>query len=90
MRCALDHLGLNVKDELKMLAFYAEMLQLKTERLEEYRTGKVPFPSVRVNEDTVIDLFPKSMWQKESAVGAGWQHLNHFCLALARGEYPVS
>ena len=89
MRCALDHLGLNVTDEQKMLDFYSKVLQLKAERIEEYRTGRVPFPSVRLNEDTVIDLFPKNMRQNEAAVGTGWQQLNHFCLAMAKKDWDT-
>jgi hypothetical protein len=30
----------------------------------EYHAGKVPFPSVRLNADTIIDLFPKISGRK--------------------------
>ena len=52
--------------------------------LQEYRAGMVPFPSVRLNSDTIIDLFPKKMWQKSSTTGQGRSNLNHFCLSLSR------
>ncbi len=58
-----------------------------TERIDEYRAGKVPFPSVRLNADTIIDLFPKKMWQKTDRVGEGRQNLNHFCIALTKGSW---
>ena len=39
MKCIMDHIVLNVEDDEKMIAFYSEVLQLPTERLEEYRAG---------------------------------------------------
>lgn len=82
MQCAMDHIVLNVEDDEKMIAFYTGVLQLAPERLQDYRAGISPFPSVRLNSDTIIDLFPKRMWQKNATVGQGQEHLNHFCLAM--------
>ena len=84
MQCAMDHIVLNVTDINTMISFYSEVLQLKTERLEEFRAGKVPFPSVRLNDDTIIDLFPKEMWQKTAQAGPGRENLNHFCIVLRK------
>ncbi len=84
MDCLLDHIVLNVKDDEKMMAFYAQVLMLKPERLAEYRAGDVPFPSVRLNAATIIDLFPKKMWQKIERSGQGRENLNHFCFALSK------
>ena len=82
MQCLMDHIVLNVEDDEKMIAFYSKVLLLTTERLEEFRAGKVPFPSVRMNSETVIDLFPKKMWHKDNTIENGNNNLNHFCLAL--------
>ena len=82
MECLIDHIALNVEDAEKMLAFYAKVLLFATERLEEYRRGDVPFPSVRLNADTIIDLFPKQMWQKSAGMGQDRGRLNHFCIVL--------
>lgn len=84
MQCLMDHIVLNVEDDAKMIAFYSKVLMLAPERLEEYRAGDVPFPSVRLNSDTVIDLFPKKMWQKSAPTGQGRENLNHFCIALSQ------
>ena len=84
MQCLMDHIVLNVEDEGKMIAFYSSVLELETERLEEYKEGKVPFPSVRLNSNTIIDLFPKKMWQASAAAGQGRDNLNHFCISLGR------
>lgn len=80
----MDHIVLNMDDEEKMVEFYTSVLMLAPERLQEYRNGKVPFPSVRLNEDTIIDLFPKRMWQKGATESAGWNNLNHFCMSMTK------
>ena len=87
MQCLMDHIVLNVEDEEKMITFYSKVLMLEPERLEEYRAGKVPFPSVRLNSDTIIDLFPKKMWEKSAQAGKSHMNLNHFCLALGKESW---
>ena len=82
MQCVMDHIVLNVEDDENMIAFYTGVLQLAPERLQEYRAGTVPFPSVRLNPDTIIDLFPKRMWQKDAPDTLGREHLNHYCMAM--------
>jgi catechol 2,3-dioxygenase-like lactoylglutathione lyase family enzyme len=84
MQCLMDHIVLNVEDDEKMIDFYSQVLMFPTERLDEYRAGKVPFPSVRLNADTIIDLFPKKMWQNSARSGEGRENLNHFCIALSK------
>jgi catechol 2,3-dioxygenase-like lactoylglutathione lyase family enzyme len=85
----LDHIVLNVADIDRSLEFYTQILGLRAERLEEFQAGKVGFPSVRINEGTIIDLFPV-----KNAVAEGMQHgknndvnLNHFCLVVGRQDF---
>jgi catechol 2,3-dioxygenase-like lactoylglutathione lyase family enzyme len=87
MECVMDHIVLNVEDDEKMIAFYSKVLMLTPERLEEYRAGEVPFPSVRLNQDTIIDLFPKKMWQKSARSGKGRENLNHFCVSSSKAAW---
>jgi catechol 2,3-dioxygenase-like lactoylglutathione lyase family enzyme len=87
MKCLMDHIVLNMEDDDRMIAFYSKVLMLQPERLDEYRAGKVPFPSVRLNADTIIDLFPKKMWQKSAKAGEGRDNLNHFCISLSKGSW---
>src|SRR5262249_57552672 len=54
----MDHIVLRVRDVEKSLHFYTEVLGLKPERVEQFKAGAVRFPSVRLNDDTIIDLFP--------------------------------
>lgn len=84
MQCMMDHIVLNVEDDEKMVAFYANVLMFPAERLEEYRSGKVPFPSLRVNADTIVDLFPRKLWEKSARTGAGRENMNHFCISLTK------
>ncbi len=87
MEFLMDHIVLNVEDDEKMVAFYSEVLQMPTERLEEYRAGEVPFPSLRLNPHTIIDLFPKKLWQRTSQQGGGRENLNHFCITISKGDW---
>lgn len=87
MECLMDHIVLNVEDEERMLAFYSEVLMLPTERVAEYRAGEAPFPSVRLNPDTVIDLFPRGLWQEGGALSRGHENLNHFCVVVNKPEW---
>ena len=84
MHYVVDHIVLNVEDEEKMIAFYEKVLMFPSERIEEFRAGNVPFPSVRLNADTIIDLFPKKMWETSARAGNGRENLNHFCVALSK------
>ena len=84
MQCLMDHIVLNVEDDEKMMALYSQVLMLTPERLEEYRSGNVPFPSVRLNADTIIDLFPKKLWQQSALPGQGRENLNHLCISLSQ------
>tara|TARA_B100001245_G_scaffold16000_1_gene10658 strand:- start:477 stop:866 length:390 start_codon:yes stop_codon:yes gene_type:complete len=70
---ALDHIALRVKDAEASLSFYADILGLPTERVELWRDNQVPFPSVRLNPDTLIDLM--------EGVSAG-SDLDHYCLVI--------
>ena len=78
MRTAtLDHVALNVADVDRALVFYHEVLGFDVDRLEEFRAGKVGFPSVRVNPATIIDLMPGG-----PVILEGRHPLNHFAFRL--------
>jgi catechol 2,3-dioxygenase-like lactoylglutathione lyase family enzyme len=81
-----DHLVLRVRDVEASLHFYLDTLGLAGDRVDEWRAGKVPFPSVRITTHVVIDLDGR-----EPPDGS---NMAHFCLeinevaldALARRE----
>ena len=72
---ALDHLVLRVADVERSLAWYTDTLGLQPERVDDWRRGDAPFPSVRVSPDTVIDLIAAAADHTEPNV-------DHFCLAV--------
>jgi len=73
----MDHIVLDVGDIERSMAFYTEVLGLEGERLEAFRKGEVGFPSVRINESTLIDLMSSS---KATSNGIKHRNLNHYCL----------
>jgi catechol 2,3-dioxygenase-like lactoylglutathione lyase family enzyme len=87
LQFSMDHIVLNVEDEEKMIAFYSDVLKFAPQRLEEYRRGEVPFPSVRLNVDTIIDLFPKKIWKHDAGTRRSCENLNHFCVALSKSAW---
>ena len=84
MECLMDHIVLNMEDDEKMIDFYSKVLMLSPERVTEYYAGKVPFPSVRLNAGTIIDLFPKKKGRQTALPGKHNPNLNHFCLSLKK------
>lgn len=85
----LDHIVLNVRDINRSLKFYTEDLALQPERLEEFKSGKVGFPSVRINDDTIIDLFPIKDAGPEARQPSekNNRNLNHFCLVVGQEDF---
>ena len=81
----MDHIVLNVRDMDGVLDFYQNVLGLPAERLAAFRRGEVPFPSVRISADTVIDLFPVA--ESDEATPERTD-LNHFCLVLNEADMP--
>ncbi|MGH7772057.1 MAG: VOC family protein [Candidatus Binatia bacterium] len=84
----LDHIVLNVRDIDRSLYFYTHVLGLKGERVQEFKEGKVGFPSVRINEHTIIDLFPiKGGDGQQESVKKVEGNLNHFCLVVEKEDF---
>ncbi|MFC6067503.1 VOC family protein [Streptomyces ochraceiscleroticus] len=75
---AFDHLVLNVADVERALEFYCGPLGLEPVRVDEWRAGEVPFPSVRVSPTTIIDL----VRAPDDASGSG-RNVDHLCLVVA-------
>ncbi|GHD92845.1 VOC family protein [Streptomyces naganishii] len=71
-----DHLVLNVADIERSLAFYTGPLGLQPVRVEEWRAGKVSFPSVRVSPTTIIDLVTAPAGRPRGS------NVDHICLVV--------
>jgi catechol 2,3-dioxygenase-like lactoylglutathione lyase family enzyme len=68
-----DHLVLNVEDVERSLDFYCGLLGLEPVRVEEWRAGEVPFPSVRISPTAIIDLVRGPR---------GGSNVDHLCLVV--------
>lgn len=78
----LDHIVLRCGDVETTLAWYRDELGLDGVRVDEWRNGEVLFPSVRVNDATILDLIPAEWSDPGGPVGMGG-HLDHLCLCFA-------
>jgi catechol 2,3-dioxygenase-like lactoylglutathione lyase family enzyme len=76
---ALDHLVLVVSDVERALAWYGRHAGLAGVRVEEWRSEEAPFPSLRVDDSTIIDLIPGDP-------GADRGHLDHICFVVPPSE----
>jgi len=77
-----DHLVLRSRDVEASLAWYVERLGLAPVRVDAWRAGQVPFPSVRVDARTIIDIVP-------GGAGDG-RNVDHFCLVADRATVDAA
>jgi catechol 2,3-dioxygenase-like lactoylglutathione lyase family enzyme len=68
-----DHLVLACTDVDTTLAWYLDRLGLEPVRVDEWRTGTAPFPSVRLSADPISDLV---------AGDAADGRLDHICVVV--------
>ena len=89
----LDHIALWVDDPLKSVEFFVEVVGLTALRVDEFRAQQTLFPSVRVSDDSIIDLVPKSAVPMIEAIpgakGTAGHIVNHVCLAMTRAEFEA-
>jgi len=76
-----DHLVLTVADVERSLAFYVDELGLGPERVEAWRRGEVFFPSVRIDDTTVIDLLGPAAPAGDARDAT--RNMDHLCLVVA-------
>ena len=69
----LDHVVVNCADVERSLRWYTDTLGLQPVRVDEWRAGQAPFPSVRIHERTILDLL---------AAPRTGQNVEHVCLVI--------
>lgn len=74
----LDHLVLVVADVERTLDWYSLYAGLEPMRVEEWRREEVFFPSLRVDEATIIDVLPG---RPDGSDERG--HLDHLCFVVS-------
>ena len=72
----LDHVVVNTQDVEHAIHFYRDVLGLEILRIEEFRAGKVGFPSARVSPETIIDIRPVAPGERVTP------NMDHYCLVV--------
>ncbi len=89
----LDHVVLWTADPKQSVDFYTRVVGLSPLRLEEFEAGEAPFPSVRVSDDSIIDLIPvgnaKGTESMTKVADSAGHPVNHVCIALSKAEYDA-
>jgi catechol 2,3-dioxygenase-like lactoylglutathione lyase family enzyme len=89
----LDHVVLWTADTRAAVDFYTRVVGLSPLRLEEFEAGEAPFPSVRVSEDSIIDLIPADnaggTESMTKVAGSAGHPVNHLCIAMSKAEYDA-
>jgi glyoxylase I family protein len=89
----MDHVVLWTKDPPAAIDFYSRVVGLTPLRVSEFEGGEAPFPSVRVCEESIIDLMPMEMADGLGAFakvdGSAGNRVNHVCLALSKAEFEA-
>jgi catechol 2,3-dioxygenase-like lactoylglutathione lyase family enzyme len=74
----------NVADPLRSVEFYSGVLGMKPERVAEYQSGRVPFPSVRIDDRTILDFV-----KRESRAAPGCENVDHIALTLENAPVEI-
>jgi glyoxylase I family protein len=89
----LDHVVLWTEDVSASMDFYTRVIGLAPVRFEEFARGDAPFPSVRVSQDSILDLMPIRRAPGTEAMtrvaGSAGHRVNHVCLAMTKSEYDA-
>ncbi|MGW7046303.1 VOC family protein [Streptomyces avermitilis] len=89
----LDHVVLWVRDPVAAADFYEKTVGLEPLRVSGFAEGKDPFPSVRLNEETIFDLAPLSLVEHMNmlpgAADSAGHPVNHVCLSLQRDDFDA-
>ena len=91
MATNVGHLVLWVADPLRSVAFYEGVLGFQGVRVEEFKAGAAPFPSVRVSADFLIDLMAQAaapiLDSLAGARGSAGNKVHHLCFAMSKPEF---
>ncbi|KUO22882.1 VOC family protein [Streptomyces dysideae] len=89
----LDHVVLWVRDPVTSAGFYEKTVGMTPVRLTDYAAGTVSFPSVRLNDETILDLMPLTMAERmkmlPGAADSAGHPVNHVCLALPADDFDA-
>ncbi len=90
----VDHVVLWVDSPKESLDFFVDVVGLRPVRAREVEEGTAPFPSVRLNDTTILDLMDRNMVslvQEFTGGGgdSGGRPINHICLSMNAADYSA-
>ena len=89
----IDHVVLWVDDLRNSLDFYVNIIGLRPVRQQEFEEGTAAFPSVRLNDSTILDLMNRDLLsdvQEFTGGGdSGGAPINHICLSMNADDYSA-
>ncbi len=90
----IDHVVLWVDSPKNSLSFFVDVLGLRPVRAREFEEGTAAFPSVRLNDMTILDLMDRSTLSAvQDFTGGGGdgggRPINHICLSMNAAEYAA-
>lgn len=89
----IDHVVLWVDDPTKSLDFYVNIVGLRPVRRQEFEEGTASFPSVRLNDLTILDLMSRETLSKvqdfTGGSNAGGAPINHVCFSMNSEDYSA-
>ena len=90
----VDHVVLWVDSPKRSLKFFVDVVGLLPVWAQEFGAGSAPFPSVRLNDTTILDLMDRkqmSFVQEFTGGGgdSGGRPINHICLSMNAAEYST-
>jgi catechol 2,3-dioxygenase-like lactoylglutathione lyase family enzyme len=95
MQATFDHVVFWSDDPLRSVDFYQRVVGLTPVRLDEFRAGTVPFPSVRISPSALIDVMARvAAPMVDAMAGAGGDasaghRVNHVCLAMSADDFAA-
>ena len=89
----IDHVVLWVENPAKSLDFYVDVVGLRAVRRQDFEEGSASFPSVRLNDSTIVDLMSRDMLSEvrefTGGSNAGGAPLNHVCFSMSAEDYAA-
>jgi catechol 2,3-dioxygenase-like lactoylglutathione lyase family enzyme len=98
MARTLDHVVIWVEDPLRSVEFFEAVVGFPGVRVAEFRAGEAPFPSVRITDETIIDLMPRALAPRlnaftsaddPGAADSAGHPVHHICFAMSEPEFEA-
>jgi glyoxylase I family protein len=93
MNAKVDHVVLWTDDPLRAVDFYERVVGLTPVRVDEFRAGLAPFPSVRVSAESILDLMARAAASVVDAMtgsdASAGHRVNHVCLSMTEAEFTA-